>query len=366
MHFARNRFRLPTHKVWIHKVHQTPGCISRRWSSGAPIDQHDDSKIFPWRLSRSPIRPIGPPHVPGTSPLATYIINPIKRELISFFARTFVHQAYGEFYIEYQFMIGASYALERFCTVLTALSKPGSSRDTDEVFRSMLTRPLYDRLSKAISNVKSKAQQVSLNFHLHDARITDMKVQFGPEIGTAARPRLIRMSGIARYYELGQDHYLFKGFSLGAVFSKEDVATRHMTPYQLSVEAMEEGAIVQLEVTFDAEVTYRHVRLKAEQDSRNQSTEGIGLAAKQNDPSQQAADLASRVTEDLTSDLVEDVISSESCRREIVVLFEGQHFTQEEGHEGRALSARHWRIADIDFLLESDRYLDYVHHEDDD
>ncbi|TPX66981.1 hypothetical protein SpCBS45565_g04092 [Spizellomyces sp. 'palustris'] len=230
----------------------------------------------------------------------------------------------------------------------------------------MLTRPLYDRLSRAISNVKSKTQQVSLNFHIHDARISDMKVQFGPEIGTVARPRLIRMAGITRYYELGQDHYLFKGFSLGAVFSKEDVATRQMTPYQLSVAAMEEGAIVQLEVTVDAEVTYKHVRLKAEQNSRNESTKGSGLAAEQNDPSQQAADLASRVTDDLTSDLVEDVISSESCRREIVVVFEGQHITQEEAHEGCALSARHWRIADIDFLLESDRYLDYVRHEDDD
>lgn len=228
-------------------------------------------------------------------------------------------------YVDYQFPFGAADAFEKFCKVLNALSDPNSgSRQLEDQFRAMLTNPLHDRLTGALKRLEANGEQISIDLHLYDTRITSLNVLFGPQVPSQT-PRLINLTSSTRYYTLGAHHYLFRGFSLGAIFKKQDIIAKEMTPYQLGVHAMDEGAVVGIEVTLLADVKYHHRKIDA----------GSGEKGK--------------------------TIEYQSCkRREIVVLFEGRHITQEDAQEGTALAERHWRIGDIDSLVEWARYSDFI------
>ncbi|KAJ3016930.1 hypothetical protein HKX48_003800 [Thoreauomyces humboldtii] len=342
---------------------------SRRRRHTATDPSHVQTS-FPWRTCDSPQRTTSPPSL--RSPLAKYLFDPIKVEVTRFFAKTFIHQAYGEGYTENQFLAGATQALEAFCQACgrsSLQSLKGRHRrsphhheeEEDDPLSSLLSRPLYERLSTGIaSHALDRNETVSLSLDsLHDARISNYSVLFGPRVGTAARPRLQAVVGRNRWYLLdaGSEYVMFRGSSVGTLCPREENASARST-YQLGTRAMDEGAVMSIDVTFDCEITYTVVRERSTDDEREAT---VTVDETTSSEPTTAGTLARKVSEELsTRSDGSRVVYTDTCRRDLVLVFEGKHATQEECREGAALGNNHWTIADVDSLMESDRYQVWV------
>ncbi|KAI9091441.1 hypothetical protein DFS34DRAFT_653546 [Phlyctochytrium arcticum] len=308
----------------------------------------DDEILFPWQLKASGPRKIS--HPPTGNFLARGIIDPLRREVAAFFSRSFIYNAYSELYFENQFTIGAALALERFFQTVSVIGGKRDSSGLDDTrdaalsdLRNMLTRPLYERLVESFNDLQAADQGVSLHLQeLRDARISELRALFGPDLRLDVNHRkLIQIySNGGRLYEVGKKHRLFQGFSVGTVVpppsKSQNFEEEGGNPFNMAVRAMEQGAQVQVQVTFDADIRFSQFRNHlTTTENPEESTERIPVC-------------------------------EESCKREFTVLFEGKHISEEQVREGKALSTHHWRIADIDNLLESELYDDWIQENEND
>ncbi|KAJ3041035.1 hypothetical protein HDV00_009935 [Rhizophlyctis rosea] len=224
----------------------------------------------------------------------------------------------------------------------------------------MLDRPLYKRIAAACAAVTARNERIFLSATIHDVRVTDVHIRFGPEISSGTIPAFIRSRGDVTVSSLGSDNYLFNWYSLEWIFPKEAVQTAETTTFNMAMGAMDEGTLVRVEAIVDADIVYRHSRLQShKQDAKGiESAESSSSSTDQND---HTARLAAQVTEELTnpSPADEEILKSESVRREILVQFTSPHITVQNAQDGGALAAGSWRISDVDFLMENEVYQRY-------
>ncbi|KAJ3056561.1 hypothetical protein HK097_005957 [Rhizophlyctis rosea] len=325
----------------------------------------DSDRPFPWRLKAEPDRDTIDNCRPTTflSPLTDYF----KREFTRMLARSYTNTAYGHTYFQIPFPGGAALAFDKLCTTITEYTNPSSSQQTrddiDESLRTMLDRPLYKRISSACSTAVDKNERVVLSATIHDVRVNDIHIRFGPPHPSSTSPAILRTAKDVTVFTLGE-HYIFNWFTLSWMFPKEDVQSREQTTFKLAVASMDEGAVVSIDAVVDVDIVFRHVKsvpAPVVEGSESSRTED------------QAADLASKITSELSSSSSsrdssssaspshnEKTISTESCRREITVQFTSPHITVRDAQEGNALSVGSWRISDIDYLIAGDVLEKYV------
>ncbi|KAJ3271644.1 hypothetical protein HK104_004656 [Borealophlyctis nickersoniae] len=284
------------------------------------------------------------------------------KEVTASFARSYLKATYGELYFSHVFPSGAAYAFSTFCTTLSTLTSSSSSSSDREAAKSsldtMLDRPLLHRLTSALSTLPSQNEHVFLSAHVHDARVSNVYVEYGPKVGTGLLPKLIRKRSDVTISEIGSEWYLFRWFSVGWIFGREDVNGREKTTMTMAMEAMEEGAVAKIDVVIDADITFRHTQ-RVESGSERDAASSGGTTEGED---AHGAQLAARVAAELSDGDGggEKVIASESCRREITVQFTSPHVTYEVAQGGQALKEGPWRISDIDHLIESDLFRKYV------
>ncbi|KAI8917497.1 hypothetical protein DFJ77DRAFT_456647 [Powellomyces hirtus] len=299
---------------------------STKTSTSSATDKTTEDPIdFPWQLKSSPPRVTGPQI--QRSAFASYILDPMKLEIQQMIAQKYVHHAYGQSYAENEFIAGASFALTKLCETLSSTDPPGVR---DEALRALLTRPVYNRISAGLERLTERGEVLSVNVTLHDVQIRAYHVMFGPPLGEAvmAKRKLLRHQDDGRYYSLGEDWVMFRGLTAGTTLPEAVEREGAAKVRQYRTEAMSEGAIISLEVVFEADVAFSIRRQKQEGNEENDS-----------------------------------MVFAEECRRDIVVLFEGRHMSQEDARDGSALSNkpdRHWRISDVDNLVESSLYEDFL------
>ncbi|KAJ3174802.1 hypothetical protein HDU87_006918 [Geranomyces variabilis] len=311
-------------------------------SSSARIDFHD---VFPWPTKGSPPRRSIPP--PAGKFVLTKLLDNIKSTIGETVAEGMVHRAYGERYIENEFIAGASYAFTNLLEVISDKSTAGAKESDDDTLASLLGPLLRVRYQTALAELAAQKSRISLKVvKLHDAAIVSYGVTFGPQLSDAgaAKMHISRIDPDGRVVLRTGMHGEFVGALRPGIplmllareaEAMERIARGESSGYREGVHAFENGGmIVSLRVTFEG--TFRYTV----------TTNGV-------------------------------TVFDETERRDIDVVFDGLPLTSDQAYNGAGMLAKppplsslsklssagrrgHWRIADIDDVVAEQLWDAYV------
>ncbi|KAJ3167348.1 hypothetical protein HDU88_002270 [Geranomyces variabilis] len=325
--------RLPILQPSHFRGHERPSSSS----SASARHVKADHTGFPWPSKGSPPRRTIP--APAGKFILTKLLDSVKSTIGETVARGMVHRAYGEHYIENEFLAGASYAFTNLLEVVSEKSAAGAKEsDDDDTLASLLTPLLRIRYQTALAELAAQKTTISIEVvKLHDAAIVSYGVTFGPQLSDAgaAKEHISRIDPDGRVVVHTGLHGEFVGarrpgipFMLFAreAEAMERIARGESSAYREGVHAFENGGMtVGLRVSLEG--TFRYT---------------------------------------VNTDNV--TVFDETERRDIVVAFEGLTLTSDLAYNGAGMSAKppplsslsklssagrrgHWRIADIDDVV---------------
>ncbi|KAJ3416591.1 hypothetical protein HDV05_000873 [Chytridiales sp. JEL 0842] len=302
--------------------------------------RHQD---FPWRLHSEPPRPLPWP-VKNLS-LTDQITLPIKRALHRAHVQWMVNSAVGDGYWKTEFPTGAGIAFTQFSRVLTEACSQDSNGDSLMLetpdggtrllttcspslrrLEGMLTPLLYERLLGPIESLRKNNESVKLSVDVQDCLIQEYYLQMGEPLRKGEKVELLDVEPSFKFMR----RFNPRTGRIGDLVTQncnyflvtpsdedlEDFSARKM------MESMTRGVVMMVDVVVDAEVDFEHTIVSKDGSLKT--------------------------------------LAEERCRRDLTVRLESGVLQMTDLENGLAKDALSWRIADIDHLLDSEQYSDFV------
>ncbi|KAI8814789.1 hypothetical protein BJ742DRAFT_189422 [Cladochytrium replicatum] len=318
--------------------------VQRRLLSSGPTIRPP----LPWPRLGEDLPNLGEPNV---NPFTRWVVIPIQRRLTEGLSGAFARSAYGPSYFEREILLGTSVAFLSFVSRFSqwTLSAPSSTPRTEieSQIRPLLSRTLHATLARQVDRLHPNTRVRLTVLSTHDAQLDSIDALFGDDLHLSVPPRLSRISGALRVYDVGPLHYLFRWLHLGFVYTREDIQDGSRSSWDLSSEAMAKGAVIRARVRVDATVVMDVFELDEEGQELPSIEDGDGGVDVE----------AAKVLEKLR-------VFTHVQRQDFYVVLESPHLTVQDAEMRGGVKAGNWRIADIDDIVEADNYARYKRREE--
>ncbi|KAI9193480.1 uncharacterized protein BJ171DRAFT_526779 [Polychytrium aggregatum] len=322
-------------------------------------------RIYPWHTSDQPRVISVQDRAPRSlSEAGSALINWITNSSVVFLTEFAVSSYYTNIFKDTsmmsssnmppEFLPNAARSFETFASVLGSWTSDPQGPDAklyEQAVQRMVTPELFRRLKREQDALVAHRQAANISVtDILDCRESRTEIRLGEPAPALART-LTNCNPYHRLYKYGKSHVYYTYHSVGFLCSAADWAKRKegVPLHEIFGAAIEEGATLLVEVAINAQVEFSQSADPRAADTRSSITVEPPDALSSQSPDPNPSDSA-------------EAFVSDSRRREVLVLLESNHIPRSHlvDNSGDAADSIVWKIADIDYLLESSRFNQYV------